>query len=415
MSSPMKSRVKGRVKGWCPSLLRPMQAADGWLARIKPSRGLLSAAAARAIAAASTRLGNGRLELTQRAGLQVRGLQEADLEAFATLVLDQGLAAADPALEARRNIIASPLIGFDEDLKEDPQELVSELERALAERPALAALPDKFGFLVDGGGLLPLTGISADIALRCAERRIELGNSLTLTLPPEVPMGATAIALAEAFVAVAAGRFRRLRSLLESEGAAALLARAGVGLAAQPRAPQRAESPSPGLYGRGERVAALAVWPFGALTADALAAAAWLAEQWGDGQLRLTPWRALAIAGVAPRDWSALAEALVSQGAIVAPGNPLLSAAACPGLGACGEAAADTRSLARCLAAETALPAGGLHVSGCSKGCANPRPAALTLVATETGWALVRNGRADSPPARRGLTQDEVLDLARHA
>ena len=32
------------IKGWCPTLLSPMESGDGWLARVKPSAGKLSAA-----------------------------------------------------------------------------------------------------------------------------------------------------------------------------------------------------------------------------------------------------------------------------------------------------------------------------------------------------------------------------------
>ena len=62
------------IKGWCPTLLSPMQSGDGWLARVKPSAGVLSAAAARLIADAARRHGNGHIDLTSRANLQIRGL-----------------------------------------------------------------------------------------------------------------------------------------------------------------------------------------------------------------------------------------------------------------------------------------------------------------------------------------------------
>ena len=42
------------IKGWCPTLLSPMQSGDGWLARVKPSAGCVSADAARLIADAAT-------------------------------------------------------------------------------------------------------------------------------------------------------------------------------------------------------------------------------------------------------------------------------------------------------------------------------------------------------------------------
>ena len=62
------------IKGWCPTLLSPMQSGDGWLARVKPSAGMLSAEAARLIADAARRHGNGHIDLTSRANLQIRGL-----------------------------------------------------------------------------------------------------------------------------------------------------------------------------------------------------------------------------------------------------------------------------------------------------------------------------------------------------
>ena len=34
------------VKGWCPTLLSPMESGDGWLARVKPSANTLTASAA---------------------------------------------------------------------------------------------------------------------------------------------------------------------------------------------------------------------------------------------------------------------------------------------------------------------------------------------------------------------------------
>ena len=63
------------IKGWCPTLLSPMQSGDGWLARVKPSAGVLTAAAVRLIADAARRHGNGHIDLTSRANLQVRGLK----------------------------------------------------------------------------------------------------------------------------------------------------------------------------------------------------------------------------------------------------------------------------------------------------------------------------------------------------
>jgi precorrin-3B synthase len=51
-----------------------------------------------------------------------------------------------------------------------------------------------------------------------------------------------------------------------------------------------------------------------------------------------------------------------------------------------------------------------LHVSGCAKGCARPRPTAATLTATETGYDLILGGTAGDHPARRGLSSAAVAE-----
>lgn len=409
--------MTGKIKGWCPSLLRPMQAADGWLLRLKPPSALLATDEARQVARLAQTLGNGQMELTQRAGLQLRGFAEESLTAAADEVLALGLAAEDAAYEARRNLLVSPLIGFDESLSNDTQAVVKHIENLLKIDPDLADLPDKFGFVVDGGGLLPLQGTTADIALRLAERRLELGKHYAVHLEGGADCVVSALALAKAFVKLNHGRFRRMQAVLEDMGIEALLRAADLDARSETLVSEQQAPPTPGLHSHdGDQSGAfLAFWPFGTLDAAQFGRVADLAERYGDGYLRVTPWRALAIAGVRRDQADALASRLTKAGALVDRSNPLLRIEACPGQGACAEATVDTRSLARRLAKQ--VPAGGdrLHVSGCSKGCAHPGSAALTLVGDRGRWSLVRNGRADTNPHERGLTDRQILDLAGHA
>ena len=97
------------IKGWCPTLLSPMQSGDGWLARVKPTAGRVNADASRIIAEAASRHGNGHIDLTSRSNFQIRGLTPRSAELLAEIIIGHGLASANPFLESVRNVIASPL------------------------------------------------------------------------------------------------------------------------------------------------------------------------------------------------------------------------------------------------------------------------------------------------------------------
>ena len=75
MSAPL-------VKGWCPGAHRPMLSGDGLVVRVRPFRAELSAAQALALCDLARTHGNGTLELTSRANLQIRGVPEAAFPAL---------------------------------------------------------------------------------------------------------------------------------------------------------------------------------------------------------------------------------------------------------------------------------------------------------------------------------------------
>jgi precorrin-3B synthase len=103
---------------------------------------------------------------------------------------------------------------------------------------------------------------------------------------------------------------------------------------------------------------------------------------------------------------------MADLGFIVDADDPRVRIAACPGAPACMHGHRSVRDDATRWAAT--LPKGDgviLHVSGCTKGCARPAATAATLTATATGYDLVLGGRAGDPPARRGLSSSEVVQL----
>lgn len=374
------------VKGWCPTLAAPMPSGDGWLARVKPRA--LSAAQARALADAAARHGNGVIEITSRAGLQLRGLTPDSATRFAAELA---------GLDDLGRVIAAPLAGCDPGVSRHATGVAD----ALARLP-FADLPAKFGFAVDGGGVLPLGGVPADIAvvLRGETCHVALdGASLATSCTPDAAPGAV-LRLSRAFAALAGGA-RRMRDVVAARGAQAVFDAAGLpGVAFAARRPPAATL---GWLPYGDRRGAfVAGFAFGSGDAATLRVLADLAERHGDGRLRPTPWRGVALAGVS--DPAPLRAALMALDLIVAADDPRALVFACPGLPACASATVPTRAVAATLAGSWPGP---LHVSGCAKGCAHPGPA-LTLVGAAGRFDLVRQGRAGDAPDIAGL---HVTDL----
>ncbi|MFG3591605.1 precorrin-3B synthase [Bradyrhizobium sp. RDI18] len=372
------------IKGWCPGALRPMQSGDGLVVRIRPHGGRLDARQAAGIAELAERHGNGLIDLTSRANLQIRGVSDGGL-----LPLTDGLARLElldqnPESEARRNVLVTPFwtIG------DDTCSIAAELERALASSPL--DLPTKFGFAVDDGKERRLAGASADVRIErdLVGELIVRADGQALGRPVRRREAVqVALALAEWFIASGGAKGGRGRMA------------AHIGTGARPPEALRGHAeparllaaPLPGLYPHGAMLGAA----FGQVPHSALSYLASHAPA-----LRVTPWRMILAEGLhaVPR-----CESFITQA-----DDPVLRVVACSGAPRCREAHADTRALAAALAPHIAANV-RLHVSGCAKGCAHSAPASITLVATSAGFDLVRGGSTRDAPFLRGLSGTEIV------
>jgi precorrin-3B synthase len=403
------------MRGWCPTLFEPMPTGDGLLVRIKPPGGLLTPAAAQALAEAASSYGNGVIDLTSRANLQVRGLTHGVLPLFTRAILAAGLADPDPGNERRRNVITTPLAGDDPAAHPQTRPITAALERLLAD-PTLSALPPKFGFAINGGGLLPIPHAPADIRITVAADSWAVtpdrGNSTPSAPDEAAPL---AIHLARSFLSVASPETRRMRDLVrthEPPAPAPTSEPIPVGwhpyknafpLAAEGRV--RVGAPADSIRPSAQAGAFGVALPFGTTTATDLHHLATLAATFG-ATLRLTPWRAILLTPIRAPDLPALCQFLAPLPFITEPTDPRLAISACPGHPACASATVDTRALARAL-----TPSGPVHISGCSKGCAHPGPARITLVGNAGHYDFIRNGRASDAPVARALTTAEAAAL----
>ncbi|MFO1147327.1 MAG: precorrin-3B synthase [Alsobacter sp.] len=423
----MSLAPRSLVRGWCPGALRPMQTGDGLLVRLRITGGILSAELARSLSEASGEYGNGLIDLSARGNLQVRGVTETTLGPLSERLTALGVLDEDPAAEAVRNVVASPLAGLDPAAVLDIRPLVQRLEQVLVRDEDLHALPGKFGFAVDDGGRIGLDDVSADVSFRAVHRagRTPVFLIALAGMRRDEPVAAceadalpeAAAALARAFLTLrddAAGQARRMRDLVGRVGARRVFAAAGLETGAPSET--RSVRPASEVFGLPETLSGVALGvaaPFGRWTAEDLFALAGVADSLGVGDLRLTPYRAILVPRVAQdraeglrREWSARF--------IVSADDPRLAVAACPGMPACGNATTHTHDDALALAplARSLAPAGlALHVSGCPKGCAHPGAAPLTLVGVDGAYDLVARGSAADPPLRRGLAVGDVAAL----
>lgn len=365
------------VQGWCPDAWHPMRAGDGLLVRVRPRLARLTRAQLLGLAAAAAVHGNGLIDVTRRANLQLRGVREESWTQLLERLVEMGLVDPDPVAEVRRNILVAP----DWRVDDDSMRIAADLMTRLADLPDL---PGKVGFAIDAGPERQLSGEAGDF-------RVERGVTGELILRAEghptgrvVAPGDAAdalVALARWFVAsggTPAGRMIRHHAELPG------WARGEIA----PAKPARRLGPGPHPLGH-----SLAV-PFGQIDAGVLAG---LAELAGLVAVRVAPWRLIIAEGASVAGF----EGLVNDA-----DDPLLRAEACPGAPRCPQATVETRDLARCLAP---LVKGRVHVSGCAKGCAYGGPTDVMLTGSNGAYDLALNDPSGASPIRTGMTRAEIL------
>jgi precorrin-3B synthase len=96
------------IRGWCPGALRPMMSGDGLVVRIRPRGGRLTSTQAKGIAVLSALHGNGLIDLSNRANIQLRGVTEAGHAPLIEGLASLGLIDETTEAESRRNIVVTP-------------------------------------------------------------------------------------------------------------------------------------------------------------------------------------------------------------------------------------------------------------------------------------------------------------------
>lgn len=390
-------------RGWCPSTLRPMETGDGWLVRLHPPGAKLTPVQLRRIASLATEHGNGLIEISARANLQIRGVTIESHPALVERLLAERLVDEHEGDGPQRVTLVSPLAGRDPTGLIDAAALAAQIEQRARTVPGL---PAKLGVVVDDGGAQALDGFASDIRLvgvGAKSAALCLADRLWLGPIPVIEAAPTVAAILRDFAALRAAapdQIRRLRDL-SSEALASLSALPKAAAPAPRMPPRRA-----GLFAlEDDRFAALVGLPFGRCDAEMLDR---LGAAQATADLRLSPWRGLAFRDLDRTGAEALLRLAGDLGLITQDDDPRLSVQACAGSPACSRAEAPTMADAAKLAdAAAALLAQGvtLHVSGCIKACAHPGAADLTLVGRQGLYQVVMDGTTrDKPVATLDLS-----------
>jgi precorrin-3B synthase len=379
-----------------------MQTGDGLLARIICNEAIAIEKLCSLCEAAEAH-GNGIIEVTQRGNLQVRGLTGTSAPSFAQIVTSLGIGAGNTP-----PLLTSPLLGMDAGEPFDSTTLVSHLRTAIQRgRSDLEGLGPKVSVLVDGGGHLHLDAVPADIRLVATSNslfKLSLaGDASTAAFVGYVSMNRVVASVEDLLQLVASwGPTARARDLV-----------AGLKLgdaATTPRAPCEpigTHTLKDGTVARGFAL------PFGHTTAAALKQFAHSAADQGARAVRPAPGRALLAIGLSNESANRLCESAAGEGFVVEPTDARRHVIACAGTPACAAAKLPTRQLAPEVARAARSLVGTLnvvHLSGCSKGCAHPGPAAVTIVGPDR---VVVNGRASDTPRATVSAAGLVADIER--
>ncbi|MFI0817790.1 precorrin-3B synthase [Streptomyces sp. NPDC021098] len=418
-------RARGRDDA-CPGALRLHPADDGSLARVRIPGGLLTAGQAEALAGVCEELGDGRLDLTSRGNLQVRGLDTGCGGELAAALRTAGLLPSD-RYDRVRNIVASPLSGLDGAGCGDVAAWARELDAALCAGTwaELSGLSGRFLFAMDDGrGDVGALGADVTlIATRDDGAVLGVGSGCALEVRAEDASRAAALAAVEFLTRTRESGTRawRVRELpaqhaVTAEGLAARLADEGVEAVRighdVPSAPKPGAPPAPGVVsGPDGRHAVSVLVPLGRVRAARWRLLAGLAARHGSGDLRVTPWRGVVLPGFTADGARAAAREVADAGLVTDPDSPWVGVGACTGQPGCAKSLADVRAHAARAVADaprTGAPrspdAPPVYFSGCERRCGHPGGRWVDALATSgTDYRLtVRDPREPDGASGRG-------------
>jgi precorrin-3B synthase len=362
------------------------------LVRVRIPGGLITLEQTTGLAELARKHGDGFLDLTARANVQLRGIREGALPNVADALAAIGLLPS-AAHDRSRNIFASPFAGIDARELIDVRPLVRAFDEGVLADARFARLPAKFSVSFDGGASCAPDVAGTDLALQAVPAphglRLHLaigGAPAGLGLKPDEAVQS----MLQASLAALPYGPRRLKQ--QPDAATHVISALASRLAPCP-APQRkafARMPLGALPAHAPcLVNIVPLIPLGRLSARQAAGIAAIVGR-RNGELRIAP--RSAVLGTLPRaELAQIRRELERLDLRLDAASGYAGIVACSGLTGCTKALADVRADAAKIAeriAQRRLFGTTLNLAACEKRCAMPAGADIDLVATAAGYDI---------------------------
>jgi ferredoxin-nitrite reductase len=384
-------------------------AQNSFMCRLRIPNGVLKHWQFTGLADLAERYGGGYSHVTTRANLQIRDIAAKNAVHIIEEITDLGLCTRGTGADNIRNVTGTPTAGI------DPQELLDTRPYARAwhfhilNQRTLYGLPRKFNVGFDGAGKIAVLEDTNDIGFQAVEVkegfgvepgvyfRLALGGITghkdfardTGVIVPPADASKIADAVVRVFIDHGDRTNRnkaRLKYVLDAFGFDKFLAMVEEKLGAKlTRVPAEAIAPRP-VFDRAAHIGVHAqkqkglnwigiVFPVGKITAMQMRGLAKIAQDLGDGDIRLTVWQNLLVSGV-PDDKIALAKAAIEKLGLDWKASSIRAGlVACTGSKGCRFSASDTKTHAEeiarwCEARVTLDGPVNIHLTGCHNSCA---------------------------------------------
>jgi len=393
---------------------------NSYMCRLRIPNGIVKAHQFAGLADLAERYGGGYAHVTTRANIQIREIEAKNAVAIVEAIQDLGLCSRGSGADNIRNVTGTPTAGI------DPQELIDTRPYArewhfhILNDRSLYGLPRKFNVGFDGAGLIPVLEDTNDIGFQAVEVKDGFGlepgvwfrlclGGLTghLSFAGDTgvivkPAEATLVADAVVRVFIDTGdrtdrTKARLKYVLDKMGVEKFIGLMEEKLGRKlTRAVPGALAPRPAF----SRTAHLGIhpqkqdslnWigvviPVGRMTVAQMKGLADIACDLGDGDIRLTVWQNLLLAGVPTGKLDAAKARIETLGLAIETNAIRSGLVACTGNTGCKFAASDTKRHAEDIAAwcETRVSLDtpvNIHLTGCHHSCAQHFVSEIGLLA----------------------------------